>query len=72
MNGEGILRMADGTKFKGNFVAGKREGVGVEENKDGVRFEGHFHNGMKNGDFVERDANGNVIRKGTYKDDVLQ
>ena len=72
MNGEGILRFADGGKFKGNFKNGKREGVGIEERKDGTRFEGHFHNGMKDGAFVEKDANGNTTRKGTYRNDVLQ
>lgn len=72
MNGEGVLRVSDGMKFKGTFKNGKKEGVGIEERKDGTRFEGHFHNGMKDGAFVEKDANGNVIRKGTYHNDVIQ
>ena len=72
MNGEGILRLASGEKFKGTFKNGKKEGAGIEEKKDGTRFEGHFHNGLKDGDFVEKDRNGNIVRQGTYRSGVLQ
>ena len=66
-DGEGTLRMKDGSKYKGHFVKGKEEGKGVLEDKDGVRYDGFFKQGKKDGAFVETDKNGNVIRKGVYK-----
>ena len=55
MNGEGILRFADGGKFKGNFKNREKRKVSeLKKEKDGTRFEGHFHNGMKDGAFVEK------------------
>ena len=41
-NGEGTLRTADGTKYKGHFVKGKEDGKGVLEDKNGVRYDGVF------------------------------
>lgn len=35
--------------------------------KDGTRFEGFFKQGKKDGPFVEMDANGNIVRKGTFR-----
>lgn len=32
-DGEGTLRTADGTKYKGHFVKGKEDGKGVLEDK---------------------------------------
>ena len=66
MNGEGVLRLADGTKFKGHFKEGMKNGKGVEEAADGTRFEGSFFNDQKDGSFVEKDKTGKVIRKGIY------
>ena len=67
MHGEGILRMSDGTRFKGSFNRGKKHGKCIEENKDGVRFEGSYNDDVRDGAFVEKDSNGKVIRKGYYK-----
>ena len=66
MNGEGVMRLSDGTKFKGHFKNGMKNGKGVEESSDGTRFEGSFFDDQKDGSFVEKDRNGNVIRKGIY------
>ena len=67
MDGEGVLRLASGEKFKGSFLQGKKHGKCIEEYSDGTRFEGYYKNGEKDGPFVERDANGNVTRRGTYE-----
>jgi hypothetical protein len=45
MEGEGILRQADGTKYKGQFRAGLKDGHGIQEDKDGNRYEGEFKAG---------------------------
>ena len=45
MEGKGILRQANGTKYKGEFHAGMKEGHGIQEDKDGKRFEGEFRAG---------------------------
>lgn len=65
--GEGALRMNDGSVYTGGFVRGKEDGKGVLIDKEGVRFEGFFKQGKKDGPFIETDTNGNVIRKGTFR-----
>ena len=67
VEGEGVLHMADGSVYTGSFVRGKEEGKGVLIEKDGTRFEGFFKQGKKDGPFVEMDANGNIVRKGTFR-----
>ena len=71
MDGEGILRQKDGTKFRGHFSQGEKDGPCVMESPDGMRFEGSFKAGERDGDFVEKDANGNVVRRGHYTNGVL-
>ena len=66
MRAIGWLRLADGTKFKGHFKDGMKNGKGVEEAADGTRFEGSFFNDQRDGSFVEKDRSGKVIRKGIY------
>ena len=72
MHGEGIMREADGTKFKGHFENGLKEGSGLLVDSQGNRFEGNFHRGEKHGEFVEKDRNGNVLRRVTYVNGVAQ
>ena len=66
-NGEGLLILVNGTKYKGGFVNGLEEGKGIQEDKDGHRYDGFFKQGKKHGPFVETDKTGKIIRKGTYK-----
>ena len=72
MDGTGILRQADGVKFKGSFKGGLKEGKGVMEDAEGIRYEGTFHNDLKDGLFVETDKSGNVIREVTYVKGIEQ
>ena len=65
-HGEGIVRYADGSKFKGHFEKGKRHGPAIEEDKDGNRFEGSYVEDRRDGNFVEKDRNGNITAQGTY------
>ena len=71
MDGEGILRMADGTKFKGTFKKGEKNGFGIMEDADGIRFEGNFKDNEKDGPFVMKDKNGHVTQKGVYSHGVI-
>ena len=66
IEGEGIARYADGSKFKGTFRGGKRNGSAIEEDKEGKRFEGTYVDDMRDGRFVEKDRNGKVIATGIY------
>jgi antitoxin component YwqK of YwqJK toxin-antitoxin module len=61
-----VVRFADGSKFKGIFKNGRRNGAAVEEDKDGNRFEGTYLDDMRDGRFVEKDRNGKVTAQGTY------
>ena len=60
------VRFADGSKFKGQFINGRRNGPAVEEDKNGNRFEGSYVDDRRDGRFVEKDANGNVTAQGNY------
>ena len=61
-----IARFADGSKFKGIFKNGRRNGAAIEEDKDGNRFEGTYLDDVRDGNFVEKDRNGKVTAQGTY------
>ena len=71
MEGEGILRQVNGTKFKGSFHKGMKDGYGIMEDAAGNRFEGNFRENVKDGSFVEKDRSGRVIRKGIYRNGQL-
>ena len=66
MDGNGILRQANGVKFKGRFQNGLKEGFGIQEDADGIRSEGEYHQDLRNGEFIEKDKTGTIIRKITY------
>ena len=38
-----MLRQADGTKYKGHYKNGLKEGYGVLIDREGKRYEGTFH-----------------------------
>jgi antitoxin component YwqK of YwqJK toxin-antitoxin module len=60
------VRFADGSKFKGEYKNGKRNGSAIEEDKDGNRFEGTYVDDQRDGRFVEKDRNGNITAQGNY------
>ena len=70
LDGEGILRQADGVRFKGTFSKGLKEGKGILEDADGIRYEGNFSQDKKNGVFIEKDKSGLLIRKVVYQNGV--
>lgn len=67
MHGEVIIHYADGSKYKGTFKNGKRNGPAIEETKDGKRFEGSYVDDARDGKFVEKDRNGTVVTRGHYE-----
>ena len=71
MDGEGILRMTDGSKFKGMFKNGEKNGPGIMEDENGMRFEGNFKDNEEDGPFVMKDKNGNIVQKGEYSHGVI-
>ena len=62
-----IIHYADGSKYKGMYKNGKRNGPAIEETKDGKRFEGSYVDDRRDGKFVEKDRNGKVITQGRYE-----
>ena len=72
MDGEGVLRMANGEKYRGMFRANKKNGKATVIHADGSRFDGTFKDDVKDGAFIEYDRNGNVVRKGKYVNGQLQ
>ena len=72
MHGHGILRLANGVKYRGGFVNGVEHGAGVAVDSDGTRYEGTFTNGQRNGKFTVKDAEGTVIRECVYNSGHLE
>ena len=66
MDGEGILRSANGDRYKGRFKQGLKHGKCIEILADGTRFEGYYNEGERDGKFVEYDKNGNKTASGKY------
>ena len=62
-----IIHYANGSRFKGAYKNGKRNGKCIEEAKDGKRFEGTYLNDIRDGRFVEKDGNGQVTCTGHYE-----
>ena len=50
---------------------GKKDGRAIEISAEGTRFDGSYKDGERDGKFTEYDANGNVIRKGEYRNGRL-
>ena len=66
MNGQGMLRLANGIKYKGGFVNGLEHGAGVAVDKDGTRYEGTFVEGQRHGKFIVKSSDGKVVRECVY------
>ena len=62
-----IIHYADGTRFKGFYRNGMRNGKAIEETKDGKRFEGSYLNDVRDGKFVEKDRDGQITAHGYYE-----
>ena len=62
-----VIHYADGSRFKGIYHNGQRNGKAIEEDKDGKRFEGTYVDDRRDGKFVEKDRNGKVISSGHYE-----
>ena len=58
--------VTDGSKFRGSYHNGKRNGSAIEESSNGIRFEGNYRNDVRDGKFIERDKNGKVMVSGHY------
>lgn len=61
----GIMRYADGTSYRGEFLNRKRHGRGIYTYKDGRQFDGHWFNDVESG-------YGRLIIPGVWKDGCLQ
>ena len=70
MDGQITIHYADGSKFRGMYRDGKRNGAAIEQDKKGVRFEGSYRNNVRDGKFTETDRNGKVIAQGYYDNGV--
>jgi len=59
-------------EFEGEYLNGKRNGLGKEYNYDGkLQFEGIYLNGKKNGKGKEFYNNGQLKLEGEYKNDIV-
>lgn len=68
--GFGTNTFPDGSTYKGNFKDGLRHGHGIANFSNGSKYKGEWKSGVKHGRGVETDANGKVIRKGCWDNDI--
>jgi hypothetical protein len=67
-NGYGIDRYANGDSYEGEFKNNKREGQGIYRFPDGRSHEGEWKNDVPNGQGVRKDAAGNIVAQGEFRD----
>ena len=67
LDGEIIIHYHDGSKFKGMYRGGKRNGKAIEEDKSGKRFVGSYKDDVRDGEFVEKSHDGQIIARGSYQ-----
>jgi len=70
-NGKGKAKYENGDIYDGDWVSGKSEGQGTLTLKDGNYYIGGFKNDKQNGYGKEYDKTGNMLKEGTWKDDVF-
>ena len=50
INGQGVMRWADGSEYTGAFVNGRMEGYGEWKTLDGSYYNGYWKNDMRHGE----------------------
>ena len=71
MHGQGTLNLGDGTKYMGEFKDGKFHGGGTFIWADGKKDVGEFENDKLNGFAIRYDKNGNILKRGMWKNDIF-
>lgn len=67
-SGYGIEKNANGDSYEGDFKNNKREGQGIYRFPDGRSHEGEWKNDVPNGQGVRKDAAGNIVAQGEFRD----
>ena len=65
-NGQGTYTSANGTKYVGSFKDGQFNGQGTYTSPGGTKYIGEFRDGKLNGKGIEYDADGLILRSGTW------
>jgi hypothetical protein len=66
-HGKGILKMKDGSVYRGLFKGGLRHGKGELTVNDKIIFKGGYENGLKEGKCDEGSIDGGTISRNSYK-----
>ena len=71
-HGQGTYNGEEGDTYTGNWKNGKRHGQGTYTGIDGVTYEGAWANDKRHGLGVEKNAAGEVISEGEWKNNELR
>ena len=71
MNGTGTLTLSSGYKYEGEFKDGNMSGTGTYTWPDGSKYVGEWKNNQMHGKGTLYDANGSIIKSGTWRDGNL-
>uniref|UniRef100_A0A8C5S217 Histone-lysine N-methyltransferase SETD7 n=1 Tax=Laticauda laticaudata TaxID=8630 RepID=A0A8C5S217_LATLA len=69
-NGHGKFFFFDGSTLEGFYVDDGLQGQGIYTNEDGGTLHGNYIDGELNGPAQENDADGRLVFKGQYKDNI--
>jgi hypothetical protein len=61
----------NGGTYVGEFKDGKRNGPGTMTFPSGEKYAGEYRDGMRNGQGIEYSADGNVLRSGTWENNLF-
>ena len=70
-HGEGVFYWPDGQYYQGNYKDDKRHGLGTYHWTNGEKFIGYWENDQRNGEGTFYGEQGEIVAKGTWKDDEL-
>ena len=71
--GSHTVRYEYGMTYDGQYLDGRREGIGIERRKDGsIIYEGQHEGNIRNGYGITREEDGSVDQSGIFKDTELK
>lgn len=70
-HGQGTFYWPDGQYYKGHYKDDRRHGLGTYHWTNGEKFIGHWEDDQRNGEGTFYGEEGEIVAKGTWKDDEL-
>lgn len=71
-NGPGKMKYANGNKYDGNWIYGKRHGLGIQDNVDKSFYDGEWMDDKRHGQGTNRFVNGDIYEGKWINDEMSE